>query len=157
MDPPFAVALLTPPLHGDVGHGEASSFTIAAIDGGATTLDSVLTAFCCCCCCCGRILVVTSATWRHGVELPPELLTGSFFICTRPPFGHSETELPFPPAFKERFNVNQTKHYDCTENSVNDAPFYPNHFLAYFTSLPDVQCAWHTIGTNATFIPVNIS
>ena len=41
--------------------------------------------------------------------------------------------------------------------SVDDSSFYPNHFLAYFTSLPDVQCAWHTLGTYGTFIPVNIS
>jgi hypothetical protein len=97
LEPPFAEVLLTPPLHGEVEHGPASSFTTAAIGDAVATLGTEPTTFCW-----HRILVVTSATWRHGVELPPELHTGSFLICNTPPFGHSETELPFPPALSPR-------------------------------------------------------
>ena len=118
LGPPFAAVLLTPPLHGDVGHGAVSTFTTAVMGGGATTLDTVLTTFCCCW---GRILVVTSATWRHGVELPPELLTGSFLICTKPPFGHSETELPLPPAFKGSCNVNKWRLVSKHRHNVTSA------------------------------------
>ena len=103
LGPPVAEELLMPPLHGEVEQGAASSLTTAVRGDGAVGFARLLRTFCWCCW--GRMLVVTSATWRHGVAQPPELLTGSFLICTIPPFGQST----FPPAVIQKCGFEDIK------------------------------------------------